>query len=213
MVDTVGDFKHALAAAFAELGLAAPSRQFITRTVGKGGEYLIAQSLAHVGGDSALANEAWQRYERHYLAINGRHSQVYEGVVDGLRFLHGAGLKLACLTNKPGALARPLLCDKGLAPWFDHVFGGDAFAQKKPHPLPVQKTCEALGVAPARVLVIGDSSNDAAAARAAGCAVLLVGYGYNHGKPLASAGADAVIERMDGRALAPFLHPQRSKAG
>ena len=208
MVDTVGDFEHALAAAFAELGLAAPSREFITRTVGKGGEHLIAQSLKHVGGDSALASVAWQRYERHYLAINGQHSQVYEGVVDGLRCLRGAGLKLACLTNKPAAFARPLLRDKGLAPWFDHVFGGDAFAQKKPHPLPVQKTCEALGVAPARVLVIGDSSNDAEAARAAGCTVLLVGYGYNHGEPLTSAGAHAIIERMDGHTLAPFLHAQ-----
>ena len=213
MVDTVGDFEHALAAAFAELGLAAPSREFITRTVGKGGEHLIAQSLKHVGGDSALASVAWQRYERHYLAINGQHSQVYEGVVDGLRCLRGAGLKLACLTNKPAAFARPLLRDKGLAPWFDHVFGGDAFAQKKPHPLPVQKTCEALGVAPARVLVIGDSSNDAEAARAAGCTVLLVGYGYNHGEPLASAGAHAIIERMDGHGLAPFLHARRVEGG
>ena len=158
-----------------------------------------------MGGDIALASEARQRYEHHYLAMNGRYAQVYEGVVEGLRYLRGAGLKLACLTNKPGAFARPLLRDKGLAPWFDHVFGGDAFAQKKPHPLPVLKACEALGAVPTRVLVIGDSSNDAAAARAAGCTVVLVAYGYNHGEPLASACADAIIERMDAQTLAPFL--------
>ena len=205
MVDTVGDFEQAIVSAFAELGLAAPSREFIRRTVGKGGEHLIAQSLNHVGGDIALASEARQRYEHHYLAMNGRYAQVYEGVVEGLRYLRGAGLKLACLTNKPGAFARPLLRDKGLAPWFDHVFGGDAFAQKKPRPLPVLKACEALGAVPTRVLVIGDSSNDAAAARAAGCTVVLVAYGYNHGEPLASACADAIIERMDAQTLAPFL--------
>ncbi len=45
--------------------------------------------------------------------------------------------------------------------------------------------------------MIGDSSNDAAAARAAGCPVVLVSYGYNHGEPVAAAGADAVVDRID----------------
>jgi phosphoglycolate phosphatase len=50
-----------------------------------------------------------------------------------------------------------------------------------------------LGTLPARTLMLGDSSNDAAAARAAGCPVVLVDYGYNHGEPVATVGADAVI--------------------
>jgi phosphoglycolate phosphatase len=206
MVDTVGDFEHALVAAFQEFGLPAPGRDFIARTVGKGGEHLIANCLAHVGGDKSLAPAVWQRYEAHYLSINGRFSSVYAGVTDGLAHLRSEGLKLACLTNKPAAFARPLLHSKGLAPFFDHVFGGDAFSHKKPHPLPVLKTCEALGVAPARVLMVGDSSNDAQAARAAGCTVVLVAYGYNHGEPLAEAGAHAIVERMDARSLAQLLH-------
>ena len=45
--------------------------------------------------------------------------------------------------------------------------------------------------------MVGDSSNDALAARAAGCPVVLVSYGYNHGRPVAEAGADAVIDRLD----------------
>jgi phosphoglycolate phosphatase len=77
------------------------------------------------------------------------------------------------------------------------AFGGDAFERKKPDPLPLLKTCEALGSAPGRTLMIGDSSNDAAAARAAGCPVVLVSYGYNHGEPVSTAGADAVVDRID----------------
>jgi phosphoglycolate phosphatase len=45
--------------------------------------------------------------------------------------------------------------------------------------------------------MVGDSSNDAKAARAAGCPVVLVRYGYNHGEPIETAGADALIDRLD----------------
>jgi phosphoglycolate phosphatase len=107
------------------------------------------------------------------------------------------GLRLACLTNKPTAFARPLLQAKGLDGYFSEVFGGDAFDRKKPDPLPLLKTCEALGSEPARTLMIGDSSNDAQAARAAGCPVVLVTYGYNHGEPVRSVDADGYLDSLD----------------
>jgi phosphoglycolate phosphatase len=123
---------------------------------------------------------------------------VYPGVLDGLRLLQSRGLKLACLTNKPTAFARPLLKAKGLDGFFEVVFGGDAFERKKPDPLPMLKACEALGCAPAQVLAIGDSSNDAKAARAAGCQVLLVTYGYNHGEPVRAVDADGFVDSLAG---------------
>ena len=197
MVDTVGDFDAALNRMLADLGQRGVDRAFIERTVGKGSEHLIRSTLVQVGAESGLYDAAWQRYQAHYLDINGRHSDVYPGVVEGLRQLAGRGLKLACLTNKPTAFARPLLAAKGLDGFFSVVFGGDAFERKKPDPLPLQRTCEALGSTPARTLMVGDSSNDARAARAAGCPVVLVSYGYNHGEPVAAAAPDAVIGRLD----------------
>ena len=197
MVDTVGDFDAALNRMLADLGQPGVDRVFIERTVGKGSEHLIRSTLAQVGAEPALYDTAWHRYQAHYLDINGRHSDVYPGVVQGLKQLAARGLKLACLTNKPTAFARPLLAAKGLDGFFSLVFGGDAFERKKPDPLPLQRTCEALGTTPARTLMVGDSSNDARAARAAGCPVVLVSYGYNHGEPVASAAPDAVIGRLD----------------
>ena len=202
MIDTVGDFMVALNTTLSELALAPLSRAFIERTVGKGSEHLIRSSLLHVGGDIALYEAAWLLYQRHYLAINGDHSSVYPGVVEGLELLAGRGLKLACLTNKPTAFVLPLLRKKGLDGFFSVVFGGDAFDRKKPDPLPLLKTCAALGSAPAHTLMLGDSSNDAQAARAAGCPVVLVSYGYNHGEPVVSVDADGVIDRLDGLHLA-----------
>ena len=197
MVDTVGDFDAALNRMLADLGQRSVDRAFIERTVGKGSEHLIRSTLAHVGAEAALYDSAWQRYQAHYLDINGRHSDVYPGVLEGLKQLAARGLRLACLTNKPTAFARPLLAAKGLDGFFSVVFGGDAFERKKPDPLPLQRTCEALGAAPSRTLMVGDSSNDARAARAAGCPVVLVSYGYNHGEPVASASPDAVVDRLD----------------
>ena len=197
MVDTVGDFEAALGAMLTDQGLPHVSRSFIERTVGKGSEHLIRSTLAEVGADAALYDTAWARYQHHYLAINGQFSAVYPGVVEGLQALAAAGLKLACLTNKPSNFARPLLAAKGLDSFFSHVFGGDAFARKKPDPLPLIETCRALGTTPARTLMVGDSSNDAQAARAAGCPVVLVNYGYNHGRPVEEAAPDAVIARLD----------------
>jgi len=144
----------------------------------------------------ALFDRAWERYQHHYLAINGQHAKVYAGVVQGLSALRARGLLLACLTNKPTAFARPLLASKGLAEFFDVMFGGDAFDKKKPDPLPLLKACEALGTRPARTLMLGDSSNDAKAARAAGCPVILVSYGYNHGEPIRDVDADGFIDSL-----------------
>jgi phosphoglycolate phosphatase len=199
LVDTLGDFEVALTHMLADLGLPPVPREFIRVSVGKGSEYLIERVLAHVGGEAALAHRdsAWQSYQRHYARINGVHAPLFEGVLEGLEALRSLGWPLACLTNKPGAFARVLLEAKGLAACFEHVFGGDAFARKKPDPLPLVMTCRALGLPPSQVLMVGDSSNDAAAARAAGCPVVLLRYGYNHGQTVESAAPDAALDRLN----------------
>ena len=197
MVDTLGDFDAVLNTVLHELGLPSVRREFLGRTIGKGSEHLIRSTLAEVGAGEALYERTWALYQQRYLEVNGDHSAVFPGVVEGLTRLRARGWKLACLTNKPNAFAVPLLHSKGLAGFFDAVFGGDAFERKKPDPLPLLKTCEALGTLPARTLMVGDSSNDVRAARAAGCPVVLVSYGYNHGEPVAAAGADRVIDQID----------------
>lgn len=197
MVDTLGDFCAALDRMLADLALPPVPAAAVLDMVGKGSEHLIRSVLAHVGADAGRYAQAWARYQHHYPAVNGRHSRVYPGVVEGLRALQARGLALACLTNKPTAFARALLRDKGLDGFFSEVFGGDAFARKKPDPLPLLATCEALGSQPARTLMLGDSSNDAQAARAAGCPVVLVSYGYNHGQPVRTVDADAWVDGLD----------------
>jgi phosphoglycolate phosphatase len=209
MVDTLGDFVVVLHHTLADMGchpieIARVDRTFVELTVGKGTEDLLRRTLAHAWGlpddDAEVAENvplAWQHYQAHYTRLNGQHSDVYPGVEEGLQKLAAQGLPLACLTNKPTAFAEQLLEGKGLRGYFKHVFGGDAFERKKPDPLPLLKTCEALGSKPEQTLMVGDSSNDAQAANAAGCPIVLVTYGYNHGHPIRAVPARAHIDRLD----------------
>ncbi|MEO8299056.1 MAG: phosphoglycolate phosphatase [Burkholderiales bacterium] len=197
LVDTLDDFVLALGGTLAALGLPGVSRRFIARTVGKGSEHLLRTTLAEVGADAARYPQAWATYQAQYAAINGQAAQLYPGVLEGLQALRAAGLPLACVTNKPGALARALLERKGLAGFFSQVHGGDAFARKKPDPLPLIEACRALGSAPTLTLMVGDSRNDAEAAAGAGCPVVLMTYGYNHGEPIHEVPALAHLDRLD----------------
>ena len=209
MVDTLGDFEVALNRMLADFDLPPVDRNFIELTVGRGSEHLIRTTLDYVQNRAVASvlpaqraiktiaiDAAWQSYQRHYQAVNGACSEVYAGVREGLDALRAEGLPLACLTNEPTAFALPLLEAKGLRAYFTHVFGGDAFARKTPDPLPLLKTCEALGTAPTRTLMVGDSSNDALAARAAGCPVALVTYGYNHGQPIEAVDCDLRVPSL-----------------
>ncbi len=130
MVDTVGDFIVALDRMLIELSLPPAEKAFTMKTIGKGSEHLVRQTLLHAGGDEALYDRAFERYQHHYGQINGQHSDVFAGVPEGLVRLREAGLKLACLTNKPTVYARQLLALKGLDGFFACVFGGDAFERK-----------------------------------------------------------------------------------
>ena len=205
MVDTLGDFAQALNLMLADLALPAIAPPAIANMVGKGSAHLLRLVLNHALAQQgraltapeieALNVRAWPIYQQHYLRINGQFASVYAGVPEGLQALR-RGLRLACVTNKPLPFALPLLRAKGLEGFFEHVFGGDSFEKKKPDPQPLLKTCAALGTAPARTLMVGDSSNDAQAARAAGCPVVLTTYGYNHGQPVRAVDADGWVDSL-----------------
>ena len=145
LVHTLGDFQVALHRTMADLDLPPVSDALIEQTIGKGSEHLIRSLLAHqiarpevkgVGQAcaaltvDALFDRAWQRYQHHYLAINGQFADVYPGVLEVLQHLAGHGVPMACLTNKPLAFAQALLKNKALTPFFGPVFGGDSFERK-----------------------------------------------------------------------------------
>jgi phosphoglycolate phosphatase len=117
-------------------------------------------------------------------------------VVEGLDAMRAAGFRLACITNKAARFTHPLLKDTGLFDYFELILSGDTLPEKKPSPLPLRHACQVFGCEPAALLLIGDSLNDAQAARAAGCPVFCVPYGYNRGRPVTELDIDAVVPSL-----------------
>ena len=143
MVNTLGDFDLALNGMLAEQQWPRVECSFIERMIGKGSPHLVRQTLLHLGlgrdgaVDGALYERAHTCYQQHYNRINGRASHLYPGVKEGVEQLHAAGLRLACITNKPTEHAIALLHMLGIGQYFSFVHGGDRFERRKPDPMPL----------------------------------------------------------------------------
>ncbi|MFT5534012.1 MAG: phosphoglycolate phosphatase [Burkholderiaceae bacterium] len=199
MIDTAPDFHCAINRLRDELSLAPIDLELIKSFVGKGSENLIRRVLAIDYSDNDVERHfdaALASYQRHYLAINGDNATLYDDVHAGLAQMRDQQIRLACVTNKPIAFALPLLEKTGLRDYFELVYGGDSLPTKKPEPGPFLQVCADFDITPAQVVAIGDSSNDARAARAAGCHVLTVPYGYNHGEPVQSIDSDGIVQTL-----------------
>lgn len=199
LLDTIPDLAAAVNLMLETLGRAPLPLVTVRSFVGKGIPRLVERALARDIDGHAEADvmaQALPVFERFYTEVNGRHTTMYPGVLEGLEQLRAAGFPLACVTNKAGAFTRPLLERTGLAAFFAQIVAGDTLVRRKPDPLPLQHACAQFGVAPARMLMIGDSVNDVQAARAAGCPVFAVPYGYNEGQAVQSLEVDAIVSAL-----------------
>ncbi len=197
LLDTIADLAEACRRMLEELGEPPRSPAEIHSFVGKGMAVLVERCLTRGRTPSAERLQAGiDAFKRHYAAVNGNRAGVYPGVREGLRAWQAAGLRLGVVTNKPGLFTEALLERMGLDGFFAVVVSGDTTEFKKPHPEPLRHALAILGTAPGENLHIGDSKNDIEAARAAGCPVFCVPYGYNEGKPVDSADCDALVSDL-----------------
>ena len=199
LLDTVPDLAAAAERMLAALGLPLCTQAEIRGFIGKGIPNLVRRCLeasADAARVEAMQAGALALYYDFYAEESGRRSAVYPGVLEGLAQFRAMRLRLACVTNKAARFTLPLLEQKGLAHWFELVVSGDTLARKKPDPMQLAHICAGFALAPAQVLLIGDSANDALAARAAGCPVLCVSYGYNEGGDVHDLDCDAIVESL-----------------
>jgi phosphoglycolate phosphatase len=177
-----------------------PLEEALVRTfVGKGIATTVQRSLAgSLDGqlEPGLLEAALPVFYECYQEVNGRYTKLYPGVREGLDAMRAASFPLACVTNKAGRFVPPLLEQAGIAGYFDLVVSGDSLPRAKPDPMPLVHAAQCLGAAPREMLTIGDSLNDAIAARAAGCPVFCVPYGYNEGADVRRLDVDAIVETI-----------------
>lgn len=199
LLDTIPDLAVAANMMLKELGMPALPESTIRNFVGKGINNLIERTLTNsMDGkpDAALFERALPVYDFSYRAVNGKHTTIYPGVKEGLDLLRAQGYPLVCVTNKSERFTLPLLEYVSMADYFVSVVAGDTLPQKKPDPAPLLHACRQLQVAPGDMLMIGDSMNDAQAARAAGCPIFCVTYGYNEGHDVHTLDVDAIVASL-----------------
>ncbi|OIQ81226.1 phosphoglycolate phosphatase, chromosomal [mine drainage metagenome] len=199
LLDTAPDLAEAANRMLAEMQRPQVAMEVVNTYIGNGVDRLIKRVLTgemYAEPDPQLFARAKPIYDRHYLAGVSRYSRPFPGVVEGLEALKRTGYRLACITNKAEKFTLPLLKDTGLFDYFELILSGDSLPRTKPDPLPLLHACEKFGVSPEHMLLIGDSQNDALAARAAGCHIFCVPYGYNHGEPVDQLDLDRVVESV-----------------
>ena len=199
LLDTIPDLAAAANGMLTELNMPELPEATIRNFVGKGIANLIERTLTN-SMDGTPNAELFQRavpvYERKYREVNGKYTTLYPGVKEGLDLLRAQGYPLACVTNKSERFTLPLLDYVNLSSYFVSVVAGDTLPQKKPEPEPLLHACKQMKVAPHEMLMIGDSLNDAQAARSAGCPVFCVTYGYNEGHDVRTLDVDAIVTSL-----------------
>lgn len=199
LIHTAPDLADCANRMLAELGRASCPVETVMTWIGNGVPRLVKRALTgEMWGepDAALFDKAFAIYERHYAAHVSDLSRPFPGVVDGLTQLKARGYRLACITNKAEVFTLPLLRDLDLHKYFELILSGDSLPKQKPDPLPLRHACQHFGITPDHGVLVGDSSNDVEAARAAGMPVLCVTYGYNHGHDIREAHPDAVVDSL-----------------
>lgn len=214
LVDSNLDLIPALNAATQFRGLPPMLRSDVGQVVGSGALAMIEKAYAfhdrplESGGPEHL--HLFDLFLQHYEAHLVDHTVFYPGVLKALTRLQDAGWQLAVCTNKFEHLARKLLTELGEVERFVAITGGDTFAERKPDPEHLRKTAQLAGVDPACCMMVGDSINDIAAAKAAAMPVIAVDFGYSD-IPVARLNPDIIISHYD--QLFSAVHELNSFAG
>jgi phosphoglycolate phosphatase len=196
LVDSAPELAHALNVALVPMGRRTVHAEEVRAMIGDGVAVLTRKALAATGDvpDEHGFEEVLAAVRRAYDHVPA--SQLYPGVAETLKALHDTGYRLAVCTNKPEGPAHRLMGQLGLDHLIDALAGGDSYAVKKPDPGHIRGLLDALGATPGSAVMVGDSGNDARAARGAGTRFIAVSYGYCK-EPVADLGADAVISSFE----------------
>ncbi|MGH1429945.1 MAG: phosphoglycolate phosphatase [Neptuniibacter sp.] len=200
LVDSVPDLANAIDRMLLELGKETAGIERVRSWVGNGAAVLVQRALAgsmetQISNSDEFDN-AYALFLKFYGENTADQSRLYEGVVECLVSLQNQQIKMGLVTNKPIIFTRTMLAGFNLAEYFDVVIGGDSLPQKKPSPEPLLEAMASCSASPSETLMVGDSKSDVGAARAAGCPVICVPYGYNHGEDIAKYEPDLIVQSL-----------------
>jgi phosphoglycolate phosphatase len=192
LVDSAEDLIQATAYSLKALGLEAPAGEEIIRHVGGGARGLLKGSMGELATKERV-EVGLASFMEFYGAHLLDHTRAYPGVREVLeRF--SASMPLAVVTNKPDAFTLDIIQGLGMESYFKEVVGYDGVERKKPHPEGILKVLGLWGVEPHRAVMVGDSSYDVLAGKAAGTITVAVTYGFKPRQELEASEPDYLID-------------------
>ena len=195
LTDTLESLTYSVNATLKELNLSAITSEQCKSFVGSGARFLIERAV-EASGDSELVHveEAMKIYGRIFKAHCTYRVAPYEGIVDMLKTLKDAGIRMAVLSNKPHLQTIDVVREFFGEDTFLHVQGQQEGVPRKPDPTVALLIAEKLGVDPKECVYIGDSDVDMQTGNAAGMETVGVSWGFRTKDVLIEHGAKHTID-------------------
>jgi phosphoglycolate phosphatase len=195
LVDTAPDLLAALNVVLTAEGHEPVVPADLRHLVGHGARAMFEHALRRTGApvEAPRLNALTEQFLAFYRANIARGSRPFPKVPETLDLLAAQGAGLGVCTNKAQDLTELLLNELNLTRHFLAVFGGGRTPYNKPDPRHLLDVVAALKGRASRAVLVGDSSIDVAAARAADIPVIAMSYGYTP-VPVHELGADAVAD-------------------
>ena len=185
LVDTAPDLMLAHNHVMKKFGYPTKSTEDIRNLVGKGAGALIGRSIwgqAKKEFSKVLDEKIKDDMVKEFVNFYGKNiinkSTLINGVKEFLKWCKEQNISMAVCTNKQERLSNDLLKKIGIYDFFEYVAGSDTFDYCKPDPRHLTNVVEILDGDIKRTIMIGDSENDANAAKAAEIPVILLENGY-----------------------------------
>jgi phosphoglycolate phosphatase len=194
LVDTLEDLADAMNRVLG--GEQAPVHSYATYRllVGKGIRDLVGQALPPDRRSDETIARCYERMSADY----GEHCLVktrrYDGVAELVSGLRAAGAKLAVFSNKADELTRRIVTSLFGPGDFDVLMGAQPGLPLKPDPTVALLISARLGVAPSRLVFLGDSGIDMLTATAAGMVAVGAAWGFRTKHELVEHGASVVLD-------------------
>ena len=198
LVDSARDLAPAVNHALGVLGRGPVTESATRGMIGGGTDMMLTRALEATGGqvEEAEYRKLSQALLDYYWANIATNTVPYPGCLGALEVLAARGCQLAVVTNKAEKPARQLLDALDMTDRFAAIYGGDTLGRERAKPKPDMLHAAIADCGGGRAAMIGDSTYDVRAGKAAGLPVVTCRYGY-HDVPVDELGGDAMIDHFD----------------
>ena len=189
LADTAPDLMKAHNYVMDKFGYSSRSMDEIRSLVGRGAAVMIGRSIWGSArkelskiSDEKIKKDMTKEFIKYYEKNLVVETKLLNGVNNFLSWAKSNNISMGVCTNKQEHLAIELLKKIKIYDFFEYVAGGNTFEFCKPDPRHITNMIEIMGGDIKKTIMIGDSENDADAAKSAGVPMILVEDGYTEKK-------------------------------